>query len=111
MSITSTPASPVNEVMSAVSVICVVELGPSMMESDLSLLTVDAQLSRDGTPVTLADPTMTGTTFTYTKQFESFGRSDSGNYTCTATIRPQPSAAYLTGSGSQSDTAKITIGL
>ena len=97
--------------MSAVSVICVVELGPSVMESDLSLLMVDAQLSRDGTPLTLTSQTVTGTTFTYTRRFESFGRSDSGNYTCTATIRPQPSSTYLTGSGSQSDTAKITIGV
>ena len=110
MSVTSNPASPVN-VMSTVTVNCVVELGPAVMESELSLLMVDAELSRDGTQLTLANPTVTGTRFTYTRWFESFGRSDSGNYTCTATVMPQPSSTYLSGTGSGSSTAKITTGV
>ena len=68
------------------TVTCTVVMGPTVSQSDLSLLMVDAQLSRDGTPLALTDPTVTGTTFTYTTQLDSFGRSDSGNYTCTATI-------------------------
>ena len=77
---------------------CTVELNSAIVVSDISLLTVEAQLSRDGTPLTLTGPTVTGTTFTYTRQFESFGRNDSGNYTCMTTITPQPSSIYLTGS-------------
>ena len=80
------------------------------MESDLSVLMVDAQLSRDGTPLTLTGPTVAGTTFTYTIQLNSFGRSDSGNYTCTATVRPQPPSTFLTESGEQSDTDELVIG-
>ena len=93
-----------------VTVTCTVELGPSVVESDLSVLMVDAQLSRNGTPLTLTAPTVAGTTFTYTIQLNSFGRSDSGNYTCTATVRPQPSSTFLTESGEQSNTARITVG-
>ena len=87
------------------------ELGPSVVESDLSVLMVDAQLSRDGTPLTLTGPTVAGKTFTYTIQLESFGNDDIGNYTCTATVRPQPPSTFLTGSGEQLDTAELIIGI
>ena len=110
MSVTSNPASPVNDTYT-VTVNCVVELDPAVMESDLSLLMVGAQLSRDGTPLTLTGPTVTGTRFTYARQFESFGRTDSGNYTCTATVTPQPSSTYLTGSGSGTSIVNITTGV
>ena len=81
------------------------------MDSEIFLLMVDAQISRpDGTPLALTGPTVTGTTFIYTTQLNSFGRSDSGNYTCNATVRPQPSSTYLTGIGTTLDTARITTG-
>ena len=67
------------------------------MASENALLMVDAQLSRDGTPLDLPSVTTTGTTFTYITVVNSVGRSDSGNYTCTATVRPQLTATYLTG--------------
>ena len=108
VSITSSPPSPVSD-MSSITVTCTIELDPAVMESELSLLTVSAQLSRDGTPLNLTGPTVTGTTFIYTRQFESFGRRDSGNYTCTVTVRSRPTATYLTGSRLLSDTVKITI--
>ena len=56
-----------------VTVTCTVELGPSVVESDLSVLMVDAQLSRNGTPLTLTAPTVAGTTFTYTIQLNHLG--------------------------------------
>ena len=111
MSVTSTPSSPVNDVISTVTVNCVVELNPSVMESELSLLMVSAQLLRDGTPLTLNGPTVSGTTFTYTRRFESFGRSDSGNYTCNATVEPIPTLTYLNGSAPLANTARVTIGV
>ena len=80
------------------------------MESDLSMLMVDAQLSRDGTPLTLSGPTVAGTTFTYTIQLDSFEWSDSGNYTCTATLRPRPPLPYLIASGTLLHTVRVTTG-
>ena len=78
---------------------CTVELGPAVMESELSLLMVSAQLSRDGTMLNLTGPTMTDTTFTFEAAVNSFNKSNVGNYTCTATIRPRPSSTFLTGIG------------
>ena len=73
---------------------------------------VDTQLFRDGTPLTLTGPTVSGTTFIYTTQLNSFGRSDSGNYTCTATIQPQPTSTYITGNETlQSDLISIKAGM
>ena len=108
MTVSSTPSSPVNDITSTVTVNCVVELGP---ESELSLLMVSAQLSRDRTPLTLTGPTVSGTTFTYTTLLDSFGRSDSGNYTCNATVEPKPTVTYLNGSAPLANTARITIGV
>ena len=96
---------------SDVTVNCTVELGSAMMESELSLLIVDVQLSRDGAPIALSGPTVSRTTFIYTAQLNSFGRNDSGNYTCTATVRPQPALTFLTGMGRTFNTAKITTGI
>jgi hypothetical protein len=81
------------------------------MESDLLLLMVDAQLLRDGTPLTRIGPIVSGTTFTYTTQLNSFGRSNSGNYTCMANVRPKLTAVYLTGTSSGTNTTRITIGV
>ena len=91
----SNKPNPIRPVGSNVTLICTVELGS---ETTLSLLMVDAQLSRDGTPLTLTGPTVAGTTFTYTIQLDSFGRNDSGNYNCTATVRPQIPSSYLINS-------------
>ena len=96
---------------SDVTVNCIVELGSAVLESELSLLLVNVQLSRDGAPIPLSGPTVNSTTFTYTTQLNSFGRNDSGNYTCTATVRPQPTSTFLTGMGRTFNTARITTGI
>ena len=107
MSVTSSPSDPVS-VTSTVTVTCTVKLNSAILESDLSLLMVTAQLTHpNGTVLSLSN-SVTGTTFTYTTQLNSFRRGDSGNYTCTATITPQPVATYLTGTGVLIDTVKIT---
>ena len=77
-------------------------MGQGVLPSDLSLLIVDTQLSRDGTTLDLTGPVESGTAFTYTIQLDSFARNDSGNYICTATVRPQQPSTYLTGIGVQS---------
>ena len=79
----------------SITLTCTLMLNSAIAASDISLLMVDAQLSRDGTPLTLTGPTVTGTTFTYTTQINSFGRIDSGNYVCTATVRSKPTQMYI----------------
>lgn len=109
MSVTliSNPASPVLD-GTDVTLTCTVEIGQGMSQSDLSLLTVDVQLSRNGTMLALTGPMVISTNFSYTIQLDSFGRRDSGNYTCTVSLQ-QPST-YLTGMGIHSAVAKVVTG-
>ena len=96
---------------SNVSLTCRVELSPLVVESDLSVILVDVWLSRDGTQqLNLTDsPAMAKTTI-YNILLDSFGWRDSGNYTCTATIR-SPSKAHLTDSDSvMSSDTKVSTG-
>ena len=107
---TSSPAAP-NINGGGVTLTCTVNIYQEILDSEIFLLVVDAQLSRpDGTPLALTGPTVTGTTFTYTAQLNSFGRNDSGNYTCTATVRPQPPSVYLNGTGELSSATRVTTG-
>ena len=98
------------QVGSDVTLTCAIEFGTTVVDSDLSLIIVDAQLSRDETPLTLTGSTVTGTTFTYTIQLDSFGRNDSGNYTCSATVRPKPTSSYLVGEQTLSNEVRVTTG-
>ena len=93
---------------SDVTLTCSIKLHSAILGSEIFLLVVDAQLSRDGTPLALTGPVVTGTTFTYTTQLNSFGKSDYGSYNCTATVRPQPSSTYLIGVDILSDSLTIT---
>ena len=51
---------------SNVTLTCTLELNSAIVASEIFLLMVDTQLSRDGTPMTLTGPTIRDTTFTYT---------------------------------------------
>ena len=85
-------------------------LNLAILGSEIFLLTVETELFRDGIQVALDGPTVFGTTYTYVAQLSSFGRSDYGNYNCTAIVRPQPSLTYLTGVDMSFDTLSVTIG-
>ena len=83
---------------SDITLTCTLELNSAVVVSDLSLLMVDVLFFKDG--ILLSNPTRspaTGTTFMYRTQLNPFCRNNSGNYSCNATITPQPSSAYLTG--------------
>ena len=98
-SLTLTTTSEAAVVGSDITLTCTLVLNPAIVGSENALLTVNAQLFRDGTLLALPGITVTGTTFTYTTLVNSFGRSDSGNYTCNATVRPlsESTSLYLTG--------------
>ena len=71
---------------------------------------VDAQLFRDGTPVSLthSGPIMVSNT-TFNFLIESFEASDSGNYTCRAAVHSN-STFLNTSNGSLSNTLRATTG-
>ena len=110
VSLTSNVVNSIQIVGSDVMLTCTVELNSAILGSEIFLLTVNAQLSKDGTLLALDGPRMSDTIIIYTAQFNSFQRSNFGNYTCTAIIRPQPSSTYLTGTHTLSDTLCINAG-
>ena len=95
---------------SDITLTCTLVLNSAIVGSENALLMVEAQLSRNGTALALPSLSVSGTTFTYTTQLDSFGRSDSGNYTCNVTIRPQLTAVYLTGNEILSANINIRAG-
>ena len=96
---------------SDVTMTCSIQMNHNVLVSELSFLVVNASLTKpDGSVLELSNPAINGTNITYTTTLSSFRNSDSGNYTCTATVRPQPTSAYLTGTGQLSNTTTITIG-
>ena len=110
VTLTSNVVNSIQIVGSDVMLICTVELNSAILGSEIFLLTVNAQLSKDGTPLALDEPRVRDTAITYTAQLNSFQKSDFGNYTCTATIRLQPSSTYLIGTDTLSDTLTIKAG-
>ena len=94
-----------------VDVVCTVEFGPVIMESEISFLTVDAQLSRNGSTLTLTGPVLSGTRLSYTYRIESFEVNNTGEYVCTAAVSPsQSSSPYITGSAALTTKETIAFG-
>ena len=85
---------------SNVTLNCSIQMNQNVLASDLSLLIVNASLTRpDGAILDLSNPIIEGTSFTYTSQVISFDDSDVGTYTCNATVKPRSSSPFLTGIG------------
>ena len=88
---------------------CTIELDTIILESDLSLLNVSAEISRNGTILTQTSQSVDGTTFNIGATVNFFSQSDIGNYVCTATVMPLSSS--LTGMGQrESEPFEIIIG-
>lgn len=109
MSIESIPVSPIRPIRTNVTLTCTIVLGPvvdipvtvniQLNDSAGSLLTTNAT-----TPLVSGSTHTTITTVT----ISSFGRDQSGVYTCRATI--SSTSSYLSGSRPLSATAKVTVG-
>ena len=95
-----------------ITLTCSVQISQHILGSELSLLIVNASLSRpDGSSLDLANPEISDTMFIYTIRVNSFSESDVGNYICNATVRPQRSFFHLKGIGQlESTTLEIVIG-
>ena len=84
---------------SAVTLTCSVQMNQNLLPSELSLLIVNASITKPcGTVLVLSNPVIKDTAYKFTAQVNSFG-DYVGNYACNATVRPEPSLTYLTGMG------------
>ena len=101
--ISSDPISPIRPVGSDVTLTCTMELSP-VVDVPVTVNTVWTG------PATNTAQTVMGSTTTYTStaMISSFERDQSGVYTCTATV--SSTSSFLTDSGSQPGTARITVG-
>ena len=104
--LTSTPGSPIHGGATLVTLTCTVELTQAV---DI-LLTVNTQLTGPaGVTLFPTTPVMESLTrYTSTAMVNSFGRDQSGNYTCTATV--SSGSSFLTGSNEKTGRAAFTIG-
>ena len=81
------------------------------MSSEVDIpVTVNFQFTDPaGSPLTTTTPSMSGSTYTSTAMVSSFGRDQSGNYTCMVVI-DSAANSFLIDSDSQFDTIRITVG-
>ena len=106
--ITSDPRSPIRPVGSNVTLICTVELSPAV---DVPVSVNTVWTGPDGFKRNIAaEPVMgSNTTHASTTMIRSFGRTESGNYTCDVT-------AYITSQchpsscNASSTTKRISVG-
>ena len=107
--ITSDPAGGIGILRSQFSLMCIIELHPALIETDP--ITVELQMLKDGIPLNVSSPTVTGrTTYVYTLQLMKFQKSDAGHYFCFAHLRPEPPSSYLNESSTVINTTQVTAG-
>ena len=93
---------------SEVTLNCSIVLSSVIMVHDVPLLMIEVQLLKDGILVTSVNGSavVIGMTFVYAAEVISFERNNTGNYTCTSTVK-----STLTCKPSLlSDNIKISIG-
>ena len=98
MHIASNQSNPIRPIGSAVTLTCTVMLSEIV---DVSV-TVNIQMSDPAGPLTTTTPSVTGSTYITTAMISSFGREQSGFYTCRVGISGS--------SRSWSVTKKVTVG-
>ena len=104
-SVTSNPASPIRPIGSAVTLICTVVLSPAV---DVPVA-VNIHLSDPtGSPLITTTPSVSGSNYTSIAMVNSFGREDSGLYTCRVSI--SSTLPFIRNSNPKSVASKVTIG-
>ena len=109
MTVTSDPVSPIWPVGSNVTLTCTVKLSPSV---DIPVTVNTMWTGPAGFSTTNTAQAMAGSTTTYTStaMVSSFGRDQSGNYTCTATVSSTSHSSFLVDSMTSSS-IRVTVGI
>ena len=106
VTVASDQPNPIQPVGSTVTLTCTVELSPAV---DVPV-TVNTEWTGPNGFMTTNTAQRMGSTTTYTStaMVSSFGRDQSGDYTCIATVNS--TSSFIASSGSISSTANIIVG-
>ena len=63
-----------------------------------------------GSPLTITTPSVSGSSYTSTATISSFGRSDSGVYTCRASVSSASTNTYISDSNTGSNSLRVATG-
>ena len=106
VAVSSDPVSPIRPVGSEVTLTCTVDLNSTV---DVPVTVNTTWTGPAGVTLSPTTPVMENLTrYTSTAMVDSFGRDQSGVYTCTATV--SLTSTFVTDSGSESGSARITVG-
>ena len=108
MTVTSVPVSPIKDVGSAITITCTVELSPAV---DIPVTVTTEWTGPDLLMTTTAAQLVVGSTTTYASRvmINSFGRDESGLYSCRATVSSASLNPFLRDSLTTSS-ARVTVG-
>ena len=108
MSITSHPSGTVS-VGDQFTLTCTVEVLTSV---DINVQVAVSVLftAPRGLPVSVTTSSVSGSTYTSTAVIPSWGREQSGLYTCTAKYQSMPSSSFVTDSDAKSARIRVTVG-
>ena len=108
MEVTSDPPSPIRPVGNSINLTCTVELS-TLPHIDINI-SVSIQLY-DPLENTMnsPSPTMFGSTYTSTATLNSFGRAQSGIYTCKAIVSEVPQNPYI-NDAVMMEMTRVTVG-
>ena len=103
--VTSSPTSPIRPIGSDVVLTCIVQLSPAV---DVPVNVAIHLSDPAGSPLITTTPSVSGSIYTSTAMVNSFGREDSGLYTCRASI--SSNFPFIRDSKPNSVASKVTIG-
>ena len=109
VSLSSSIPNPIPPFESDVTLTCAVELSPAV---DIPVTVNTALTDPDGFRTTSTAQPVMGSTTNYATTFtiSSFGRSNSGLYTCRAHLASMPTNTYISDSNTVSHSIRVTTG-
>ena len=108
MLLTSDPVSPIWPIPSDVILICIVKFSPAV---DIPVTVHTVWNGKTEATILPNDTIMQNlTVYISTAVVRSFGRNQSGNYNCTASVTSTSRSAFILNVGSLSNTTKVTTG-